>query len=165
MVNSCCPKGQRAVDWAMAPTYAYLAVVSVALIIIDIRHKILPNALTLTSYPIVLSLLTIPAVVEDDWRSWVRAFAGSLVVVVLFTALVFFSSGSFGMGDAKLGAVLALPLAWQSWTHVLVAMAGAFFLSAIVSVALLLTHRATRYSLIPFGPFLIVSTWLVTVVG
>ena len=53
MVNSCRPKGQPAVDWAMAPTYAYLAVVSVALITIDTRHKILPNALTLTSYPIV----------------------------------------------------------------------------------------------------------------
>lgn len=149
----------------MAPTYAYLAVVSVALIVIDIRHKVLPNALTLTSYPIVLSLLTIPAAVEDDWRSWVRALAGSLVVVVLFTAMVIFSSGSFGMGDAKLGAVLALPLGWQSWTHVLVAMAGAFLLSALVSVFLLVKHRATRNSLIPFGPFLILSTWIVTVVG
>ena len=149
----------------MAPTYAYLAVVSVALIIIDIRHKILPNALTLTSYPIVLSLLAIPAALDDEWRSWTRAFAGSLVVVVLFTAMAAFASGSFGMGDAKLAAVLALPLAWQSWTHVLVAMAGAFFLSALVSVFLLLTHRATRSSLIPFGPFLIASTWIVTVVG
>ena len=102
----------------MAPTYAYLAVVSITLIVIDIRHKLLPNALTLTSYPIVLSLLTIPATVEDDWRSWGRALTASLVVVVLFAAMAIFASGSFGMGDAKLGAVLALPLGWQSWTHV-----------------------------------------------
>ena len=148
----------------MAPTYAYLAVVSIALVVIDIRHKILPNALTLTSYPIVLSLLTIPAAIEDDWRSWGRALTASLVVVVLFTAMAIFASGSFGMGDAKLGAVLALPLGWQSWSHVLVAMAGAFILSALVSVVLLLTHRVSRSSLIPFGPFLIASTWIVTVV-
>jgi leader peptidase (prepilin peptidase)/N-methyltransferase len=44
-------------------------------------------------------------------------------------------------------------------------MAGAFILSAVVSVALLISRRATRRSLIPFGPFLIAATWIVTAFG
>lgn len=149
----------------MAPTYTYLAILSIALTVIDIRHKVLPNVLTLTAYPIVLVLLTIPAALEDQWNAWLRATAGSAVTLAIFTALAMFSSGSFGMGDAKLAGVLALPLTWTSWTNTVAAMAGAFVLSALVSVILVALGRANRHSLIPFGPFLIAATWLVIAIS
>lgn len=152
-------------DWTLVPAYAYLAALSVTLTVIDIRHKVLPNALTLTGYPIMLALLAIPAALQDDWSAWMRSALGSVLTLGIFTAMAVIASRSFGMGDAKLAGVLAMPLTWSSWTHTLVAMAGAFLLSALVSVVLLLARRVNRYSLIPFGPFLIASTWLVTVIG
>lgn len=152
-------------EWTLVPAYAYLAVLSVALTVIDIRHKVLPNVLTLTGYPIMLVLLAIPAALQDDWSAWVRSAMGSALTLGIFTAMALLASRSFGMGDAKLAGVLAMPLAWSSWTHTVVAMAGAFVLSAVVSAFLLLARRVNRYSLIPFGPFLITSTWLVTVIG
>lgn len=149
----------------MVPAYTYLAVISVLLSIIDIRRQVLPNVVTLTSYPVMLVLLAIPAIVDQSWDAWTRALAGSLLTLVVFTIMVLLSSGSFGMGDAKLAGVLALPLTWTSWTHTWIAMAGAFVLSAVISVVLLVMHRANRHALIPFGPFLIASTWLVTALG
>lgn len=152
-------------NWALVPAYAYLAVVSAVLAVIDIRRHLLPNVVTLTSYPIVMVLLALPAFVDDNWGAWTRAVMASMLTLAIFTAMAVLASGSFGMGDAKLAGVLAMPLAWSSWMHTVVAMAGAFVLSALVSVALLLSHRATRHSLIPFGPFLIAATWMVTVLG
>lgn len=152
-------------NWALVPAYAYLAAMSAVLAVIDIRHHLLPNVLTLTGYPIVMVLLALPAFVDDNWGAWTRAVMASMLTLAIFTAMAVLASGSFGMGDAKLAGVLAMPLAWSSWMHTVVAMAGAFVLSALVSVALLLSHRATRHSLIPFGPFLIASAWMVTVLG
>ncbi len=152
-------------DWTLVPAYAYLAGVSAVLAVIDIRQHLLPNVLTLTSYPILMVLLALPAFVDDNWGAWTRSVTASMLTLAIFTSLAVFSSGSFGMGDAKLAGFLAMPLAWSSWAHTLMAMAGAFVLSALVSVALLLLHRATRHSLIPFGPFLIAATWIVTVLG
>ena len=152
-------------NWALVPACAYLAVMSAVLAVIDIRHHLLPNVLTLTGYPIVMVLLAPPAFVDDNWGAWTRAVMASMLTLAIFTAMAVLASGSFGMGDAKLAGVLAMPLACTSWMHTVVAMAGAFVLSALVSVALLLSHRATRHSLIPFGPFLIASAWTVTVLG
>lgn len=153
------------VTWTMIPAYAYLAALSLSLAFIDIRSRRLPNALTLSGYPIMIALLIIPAAVDDRWSSLARAIAGSLVTLGTFTAMALLASGSFGMGDAKLAGVLALPLTWTSWSHTVLAMAGSFILSAVVSVALLISRRATRRSLIPFGPFLIAATWIVTAFG
>ena len=152
-------------DWTLVPAYAYLLVLSIVLTVIDIRHKVLPNVLTLTGYPIMLALLAIPAISGQDWQAWARAATGSALTLGAFTAMALLASRSFGMGDAKLAGVLAMPLTWSSWTHTIVAMAGAFLLSAMVSVVLLSSRRVNRHSLIPFGPFLIASTWLVTVIG
>ena len=152
-------------DWTLVPAYAYLLALSIVLTIIDIRHKVLPNLLTLTGYPIMLALLAIPALSGEEWQAWTRAATGSAVTLGVFTVMALLASHSFGMGDAKLAGVLAMPLTWSSWTHTVVAMAGAFLLSALISVILLSSRRVNRYSLIPFGPFLIASTWLVTVIG
>ena len=150
-------------QWTLAPAYAYLAVLSIVLTVIDIRHKVLPNVLTLTGYPIMLALLAIPAISGQDWQAWSRAATGSALTLGVFTGMALLAPRSFGMGDAKLAGVLAMPLTWFSWTHTIAAMAGAFLLSALVSVGLLCSGRVNRSSLIPFGPFLIGSTWMVSV--
>ena len=46
-------------NWALVPAYAYLAVVSAVLAVIDIRRHLLPNVVTLTSYPIVMVLFSV----------------------------------------------------------------------------------------------------------
>lgn len=147
--------------WTLAPTYGYLAVLTVVLTVIDIRTRTLPNVLTLTGYPILLALLVIPAAVDDRWTDFGRAVLGALVTLLVFTGMALLTPHGLGMGDAKLAGVLALPLAFQSWLDLGLALAGAFVLSAIVSIILLALRRVDRSSLLPFGPFLMAATWLV----
>jgi leader peptidase (prepilin peptidase)/N-methyltransferase len=150
-------------EWLTAAAYAYLAVISIALIIIDVRSKRLPNSWTLPAYPILLTLFGVSAAMGDRWPDLFRATLGSLITVVTLFLIASFSANGFGMGDVKLAGVFAIPLAWQSWSALILGIAGAFILSAFVSLILLALRRVNRASLIPFGPFLIVSAWLVIV--
>lgn len=150
--------------WTLVPAYLYLAGLTLVLAVIDIRTKTLPNALTISGYPIMLALLAVPAALNDRWDDFGRALLGSIVTLVTFIGMALITAQGMGMGDAKLAGVLALPLAFASWTHVIVAMAGAFVLSAIVSLVLLAFRRVDRNSLLPFGPYLIAATWLVLII-
>jgi leader peptidase (prepilin peptidase)/N-methyltransferase len=148
-------------QWSLVPAYLYLGVLSAALVLSDLRHQRLPNGWTLSAYPILLGLLVIPTAVIGDWWMLGRAFLGAVVTVIAFFVLASISPQGLGMGDVKLAGALALPLAWHSWMALLIAMAGAFIMSAIVGIGLLLARRVRRDALLPFGPFLIGATWLV----
>lgn len=153
--------GCRPVTWSLAPAYAYLALLTVTLAVIDIRTKTLPNVLTLTGYPVLLVLLAIPAAIDGRWDDYGRAVVGSAITLLAFTGMALLTPEGMGMGDAKLAGVLALPLAFESWLDLVFAMVGAFLLSAVVSIVLLALRRVDRRSLLPFGPYLMAATWLV----
>ena len=150
-------------EWMLLPAYAYLAALSISLAVIDIRHKRLPNLFTLPAYPILLLLLAIPASMEDRWSDFFRAVLGSGITLLILFLIASVSPSGFGMGDVKLAGALAIPLAWHSWLALLIGVSTAFILSAMYSLVLLAIQRVNRTSLIPFGPFLITSTWLVIV--
>lgn len=147
--------------WTLVPAYAYLAVLTVVLTVIDIRTKTLPNVWTLSAYPVLIALLALPAAVDGRWDDLGRALVGSAMTLLTFIALAILTPQGMGMGDAKLAGALALPLAFESWTDLAIAMVGAFILSALVSLVLLALRRVDRQSLLPFGPYLMGATWLV----
>ncbi len=150
--------------WTLVPAYGYLAALTIVLTVTDIRTKALPNAWTLSGYPIMIGLLVFPAVIDNRWDDFWRALLGAAIILLLFTGMALLTPQGLGMGDAKLAGVLALPLAFASWLNLAIAMAGAFVLSAIVSIALLVLRRVDRHTLIPFGPYLMGATWLVIAV-
>ncbi len=55
--------------------------------------------------------------------------------------------------------------AWLGWGHLVVAGFGAFVLGGVVGLALMVTGRAKRRSAIPFGPFMLASTWIAVFAG
>jgi len=160
-----CSMEVGAMHLAIAPVYIYVALLSVVLITSDLRHRTLPNAWTLSAYPILIVLLMIPTAYAGDWGQLGRAILGALVTVLTFYLLAVLSKDGMGMGDVKLAGALALVLAWQSWMSLLLAMAGAFMLSAVFGLILLALRRASRRSELPFGPFLIAATWLVIILN
>ncbi len=58
------------------PAYLYLAAVGLALALIDLDCKRLPDALTLPSYPVAAGLLGVAAAAGSDSGSWLRALLG-----------------------------------------------------------------------------------------
>lgn len=118
----------------------------VAITVIDLRHQIIPDAITLPGIVagLVASLVT-------GRISWVESVGGALLGSGLFVAIIVLSRGGMGGGDLKLAAMLGTFLGWQA---LLVALFVAVMLGGISAVALVASRRLGRKDVIPFGPFL-----------
>ena len=150
--------------WALL-AYLYLAAVGVALTMIDIDVKRLPNTIVLPSYAIVAMLLTIAAFGADDWWPLARAAIGAAVLFAFYFAIVLAVPAGMGFGDVKLAGVLGALMGYLSWSALIVATFGAFLLGAIVGVALIVTNRGGRKTAIPFGPFMIAAALITVFAG
>src|SRR4051812_8246654 len=72
--------------WAM-PAFLYLAAISVALTLIDLDTRTLPNAIVLPSYVVALVLLTVAAWGSQSWDDLLRAVLGCVILYVFYFAL------------------------------------------------------------------------------
>ncbi len=91
--------------------YLYFASIGVALTMIDIDTKRLPNAIVYPSYPVVAVLLAISAGVEHDWWALARAGIGAAILLAFYVALTLAYPAGMGMGDVKLSGLLGAVLA------------------------------------------------------
>jgi leader peptidase (prepilin peptidase)/N-methyltransferase len=142
------------------PAYLYLGAVSLALALIDLDVRRLPNSIVLPSYVVGAALLALPVVLgpaalPDRMTAAGRALLAMVVLFVLFLAISFLYRGGMGLGDVKLAGILGLHLGWLGWNSVVVGAFGGFLLGGLVGAALLLARRASRRTAIPFGPFML----------
>lgn len=151
-------------SWEL-PAFLYLAAVSIALALIDIDVRRLPNAIVYPSYPVGVALLTLAAAGTGDWGALGRAALGAVALFVFYVVLVVVHPRGMGMGDVKLSGVLGLHLGWLGWSAVVVGGFLGFLVGGLYGVALLASRRAGRRSMIPFGPFMLVGAWLAVVVA
>lgn len=145
------------------PAFLYLAAVSVALALIDIDVRRLPNAIVLPSYVVAAVLLGGAALLQGNSGVLLRMFIGSFALYAFYFALAFM--GGMGFGDVKLAGVLGTYLAYLSWAELLVGVFLGFFVGGISGTLLMLTRRASRKSKIPYGPYMLVGAWLAVFVG
>lgn len=146
------------------PAYLYFAVVSVVLAAIDLRTLRLPNALTLSAYPVVAVLLLLPAVAGGSWEAYLRAWLAGAAVLAVFVVLHLVNPSGMGVGDVKLAGPMGALLGWLSWPAVMVGVVLGFALVAVVGLAMILARRADRKSALPFGPFMLAGAWVAILV-
>lgn len=142
---------------AVVPAYLYLGAIAVALALIDIDVKRLPNAIVLPAYVVLPVLLAFGSWGEGDWDALVRAAIGCATLYAFYFVAMIAYPGGMGFGDVKLAGVLGLALGWAGWGALIVGAFGAFLLGGVFSIGLLATRRAGRKSGIPFGPWMIVG--------
>jgi leader peptidase (prepilin peptidase) / N-methyltransferase len=139
------------------PAYLYFAAIGIALTMIDIDHKRLPNKIVLPSYVVIGVLLLIASIASHDWWALARAGIGAAGLFAGFFALAFAYPAGMGFGDVKLAGVLGGVLAYLSWSTLAVGAFGGFLLGAVGGVVVLVAGRGNRKTAIPFGPYLIVG--------
>jgi len=116
---------------------------------IDLRHQIIPDAITLPG--IVAGVL---ANVATRHVSWAEVALGLALGGGVFFVIIVASRGGMGAGDMKLGAMLGAFLGWKIALFGLmvgVVVGGAW---AVILIALGVRGRKDA---IPFGPFLAVG--------
>lgn len=145
------------------PAYLGFAAVGVALTVIDIDCKRLPNFLVLPSYPAVFVLLTGAAAVLGDWPALLRAAVGAVALFGFYLVLALIYPAGMGFGDVKLAGVIGALLGFLSYGVLLVGAMLAFVLAAIAGIALLVSRRGRVGTMIPFGPYMIAAALIAVV--
>ncbi len=151
-------------SWQL-PAYLYFASVGLALAVIDIDTKRLPNALTLPSYVVIGVLLLVPALVDGDWSAYLRAWLAALALFAFYFLLAVVYPAGMGFGDVKLAGVLGLVLGWLGWGELVVGGFLGFLLGAVLGGVLMVARRAGRKTKIPFGPFMLLGALLAILWG
>ena len=147
-----------------AAAFLYLASITVALGLIDLDVRRLPDEIVLPAYPIGLLLLGAASIAGGDPWTLVRAVAGGAISYGIYRALAMVKPGGMGSGDVKLAGVLGLFLAWLGWPALVVGTVATFLLGGAFGV-LLLASGAGRRAAVAFGPWMLVGAWIGILAG
>ncbi|MBS3887174.1 MAG: prepilin peptidase [Dethiobacter sp.] len=142
------------------PDFLFQAVFYAVLLVIffiDLEHQIIPNRLVLA-----LLIYTLLLRFTEPTIPWPTALWGGLLGGGLFLLLAVVSKGGMGGGDIKLVSVLGL---WFGWGHLLLLLFLAFLAGGLLGGLLLALGLKKRKDGIPFGPFLVLAAFVVTVWG
>jgi len=133
----------------------------VVLFVIDLRHRILPNVITVPGTFIGLALSVF---LPPGWISSVIGVAvgGGVLFGIAETYYRVRHLEGLGMGDVKMLAMIGAFLGWQLAlvTLVLASLGG-----ALVGVWLMATRRGGMQAALPFGTFLAVAAAIAAVAG
>ena len=139
------------------PAFLYLAAIGVALTLIDIEHRRLPNSIVLPAYPVLAVLLVLAAVAKGDVERLIPAAIGGAALFAFYFTIAFVYPAGMGFGDVKLAGVLGLALGWIGWGALVVGAFAAFVVGAVVGLVVMRVRRTGRRSTIPFGPFMLLG--------
>ncbi len=133
---------------AEAAIAAFFCAVLVAVSVIDLEHRIIPNRIVLPATVVVL-VANSARDLSPEWA--LAALAGS---GFLFAAAIAYPAG-MGMGDVKLALLMGAALG----RTVSVALMAGMVVALVPSVVLLARHGAKARKMgIPFGPFLAIGS-------
>ena len=150
---------------AELPASLYFVAVGLALALIDIDTKRLPDVLTLPSIAVVAVLLTIAAVADGRGDDLLRAVLGALMLGGFYFAVWFAYPAGMGFGDVKLAPTLGALLGWLGYGVLAVGAFLGFAYGAVIGVAVVYLSEAGRKTKIPFGPFMIAGALTAILVG
>jgi leader peptidase (prepilin peptidase) / N-methyltransferase len=147
------------------PAFLWFAAVGIALALIDLEARRLPDSITLPAYPVLGALLIVAALVDGHVDALLRAGLGALASFALYYLLAAARPGGMGWGDVKTAGIIGGMLGFISWPVLLVGTAAAFAFGATVGIASILARRANRASAVPFGPFMVAGALAAVFVG
>ncbi|AEE46127.1 prepilin peptidase [Cellulomonas fimi] len=153
--------------WVL-PALLYLVAISVALTLIDIDVRRLPDVIVLPSYLVSTALLALAAANpggDADWASFGRALAGGGILLAGYFVVWRVYPPGTGFGDVKLAGVLGLYLGWCGWGSVAVGWFSGYLVGGVFSIALVVAGRAGRKTRIPYGPWMILGAWIGIIAG
>lgn len=132
------------------------ALIFIAIFVIDLEHKFIPDRLTFWGLGLVIYLLIL------NGNLYLNLLTGFLLALFLLAIHLITLGRGMGLGDVKLaifvGALLGFPLGvlWMFLSFVIGSIIGIF----------LIIFRKVKFGLeIPFGPFLVIAFFITIIFG
>jgi len=135
--------------------YFVLAPTLVIITVVDIKHQIIPDIITLPGLALGLAAGSYSI-------GYANSFMGFLLGCGLFYLLAILSNGGIGGGDIK---YIAAAGAFVGWQKVLLIIFIGAVLGTFVGLFQIGFQKKTRKDIIPFGPFLSVATLITLFYG
>lgn len=140
--------------------YAILTPLLLSAFVIDYRLQIIPNRLNLTIFEIGIIFTFLYGL--SDIAISINMFLGMLagggifLLITLVGGLVY-GKEAMGFGDVKLMGALGL---FFGLSNIIIITLVSFLIGAILSIGLLATKIKKSDEYIPFGPFIVIATFI-----
>jgi leader peptidase (prepilin peptidase)/N-methyltransferase len=139
--------------------FTVLAVVTVALFVIDIRHHRLPHRIVLPSMGIVAAL-AIAAWFAEERATWATALIGVVAMGGFYGLFWLIYPKGMGFGDVTTACLLGFAAGFLGLQELAVAAIAGPLVGGVIVLMLAATRRLRRGLAIPYGPALISGAWI-----
>lgn len=144
--------------------YLIITPMLIAAFIIDYRKQIIPNRLTLTIFEVgivfaFLAGLSSINIFADKILGLITGAGIFLIITLIGGAIA--GKEAMGFGDVKLMGAIGLIF---GFSNIIMISVLSFLLGAIISIILIATKKKKTDEYIPFGPFIVIATFLVMIV-
>jgi leader peptidase (prepilin peptidase) / N-methyltransferase len=142
------------------PAFLYLAAVSIALGAIDLDTYRLPFWIVVPSWWVAGVLLGGAALLLGHPGAVVRMLLGGLGLWALYRLLHLVYPAGMGYGDVRLAGLIGMYLAWVDWGALVVGAFAGVLVGGLGGIAVLIAQRSGLKTQIPYGPYMLVGTWV-----
>lgn len=144
--------------------YIVLAPMLISALVIDLKLQIIPNRLNLTIFEVGLVFTFIQGILNINVG--IDMLLGSLVGAGIFLGITLIGGliagkEAMGFGDVKLMGAIGLFFGWKDMIAISLI---SFLLAAVISIFLLATKKKSTDEYIPFGPFIVLASFIVMLV-
>lgn len=140
--------------------FAILTPMLVSAFIVDYKIQIIPNRLNFTMFEVGIIFAFIFGIqnlnLAKDMFLGMITGGGIFLLITLIGGLIA-GKEAMGLGDVKLMGALGL---FFGWYKILIISVLAFLIGAIISIIVLIVRKNREDGYIPFGPFIVVATFI-----
>lgn len=181
IVASRVPQPPLSLSWGLLMGLLWAVVFSLLIVItfIDLRLQLIPDEANIVIAVAGFAMVAIAKIQPGlmavssfgpsgfllgfEGGSYANRFLAAGFAALFFGALIAVTRGrGMGMGDLKLAIAMAFVFGWPDIGGIILL---AFIIGGAVAAGLLIKHRATMKSLVPFGPFLVTAAFVVFLYG
>lgn len=140
--------------------FAILTPMLISAFIVDYKIQIIPNRLNFTMFEVGIIFAFIFGIqnlnLAKDMFLGMIAGGGIFLLITLIGGLIA-GKEAMGLGDVKLMGALGL---FFGWYKILIISVLAFLIGAIISIIVLIVRKNREDGYIPFGPFIVVASFI-----
>lgn len=144
--------------------YLILTPMLLSAFVIDYKLQIIPNRLNMTMFEIGIILMFLAGIfnanIAIDMFLGMLTGAGIFLLITLIGGLIA-GKEAMGFGDVKLMGALGI---YFGFSNIIMITLMSFLIGAVLSIILLATKIKKTDEYIPFGPFIVIATFIAMVV-
>jgi len=140
--------------------YTILTPMLIIALVVDYKYQIIPNRLNLTIFEVGLVFAFVSGLYSMNLMTNAllgMAFGGGVFLIITLIGGLVAGKEAMGFGDVKFMGALGL---YFGITNIITISLMAFLFAAIISIFLLVTKIKKKSEYIPFGPFIVIASFV-----